>query len=243
MESSTILQSFKIQDKLNPLIWNRSGDGEYVIKPEVREKLIEIAENFIDFLGVDVDVEDITMTGSLSNYNWSSFSDIDLHIIVDFDSIDIDDDLLRQLFNSKKTIWNSTHDVEVYGFEVEVYVQNQSEPHFATGVYSIMYDEWINEPQQEEVTFDDEKLLSKASTWTNMIDGVYEKANLLDPEETLSLIEKVKDKLKKYRSCGLEKNGEYSYENLTFKFLRRNGYIQKLFDLKNKITDDILSLE
>jgi hypothetical protein len=106
-----------------------------------------------------------------------------------------------------------------------------------------MYDEWINEPQQEEVTFDDEKLLSKASTWTNMIDGVYEKANLLDPEETLSLIEKVKDKLKKYRSCGLEKNGEYSYENLTFKFLRRNGYIQKLFDLKNKITDDILSLE
>tara|TARA_R110002020_G_scaffold162396_13_gene348003 strand:+ start:1055 stop:1786 length:732 start_codon:yes stop_codon:yes gene_type:complete len=243
MESNTILQSFKIQDKLNPLIWNRSGDGEYVIKPEVREKLIEIAENFIDFLGVDVDVEDITMTGSLSNYNWSSFSDIDLHIIVDFDSIDIDDDLLRQLFNSKKTIWNSTHDVEVYGFEVEVYVQNQSEPHFATGVYSIMYDEWINEPQQEEVTFDDEKLLSKASTWTNMIDGVYEKANLLDPEETLSLIEKVKDKLKKYRSCGLEKNGEYSYENLTFKFLRRNGYIQKLFDLKNKITDDILSLE
>ena len=128
-----------------------------MIKPEVRKKLIEIAENFIDFLGVDVDVEDITMTGSLSNYNWSSFSDIDLHIIVDFDSIDIDDDLLRQLFNSKKTIWNSTHDVEVYGFEVEVYVQNQSEPHFATGVYSIMYDEWINEPQQEEVTFDDEK--------------------------------------------------------------------------------------
>ncbi len=243
MESNTILQSFKIQDELNPLIWNRSGDGEYVIKPEVREKLIEIAENFIDFLGVDVDVEDITMTGSLSNYNWSSFSDIDLHIIVDFNSIDIDDDLLRQLFNSKKTIWNSTHDVEVYGFEVEVYVQNQSEPHFATGVYSIMYDEWINEPQQEEVTFDDEKLLSKASTWTNMIDGVYEKANFLDPEETLSLIEKVKDKLKKYRSCGLEKNGEYSYENLTFKFLRRNGYIQKLFDLKNKITDDILSLE
>jgi len=243
MESNTILQSFKIQDELNPLIWNRSGDGEYVIKPEVREKLIEIAENFIDFLGVDVDVEDITMTGSLSNYNWSSFSDIDLHIIVDFDSIDIDDDLLRQLFNSKKTIWNSTHDVEVYGFEVEVYVQNQSEPHFATGVYSIMYDEWINEPQQEEVTFDDEKLLSKASTWTNMIDGVYEKANLLDPEETLSLIEKVKDKLKKYRSCGLEKNGEYSYENLTFKFLRRSGYIKKLFDLKNKVLDLSLSLD
>jgi len=243
MESNTILQSFKVQDGLNPTIWDEESDGLYIIKPEVREKLIEIASNFIEFIGVDVDVEDITMTGSLANYNWSSFSDIDLHIIVDFASTDIDNDLLRQLFNSKKTIWNSTHDIEVYGFEVEVYVQNQSEPHFATGVYSVMYEEWINEPQKEDVTFDNQKLLSKASTWVEMIDGVEEKSEVLQPEETLELIQKVKDKLKKYRSCGLEKNGEYSYENLTFKFLRRNGYIQKLFDLKNKITDDILSLE
>ena len=59
----------------------------------------------------------------------------------------------------------------------------------------------------------------------------------------LNFIHSRKNKLKKYRSCGLEKKGEYSYENLTFKFLRRNGYIQRLFDLKNKITDDTLSLE
>ena len=192
---------------------------------------------------MDIDVEDITMTGSLANYNWSSFSDIDLHIIVDLDSIDIDNDLLRQLFNSKKTIWNSTHNVEVYGFEVEVYIQNQNEPHFATGVYSIMYGEWINEPKKEDSAFEDNKLLSKAMTWVDMIDGVEKKSLILKPEETLELIEKVKNKLKKYRSCGLEKGGEYSYENLTFKFLRRNGYIQRLFDLKNKITDDTLSLE
>ena len=243
MESNTILQSFKVQDELNPTIWDKESDNEYMLKPEIREKLLEISENFIEFIGIDVDIEDITMTGSLANYNWSSFSDIDLHIIVDFESVDIDDDLLRQLFNSKKTIWNSTHDIEVYGFEVEVYVQNQNEAHFATGVYSIMYEEWINEPKQEETVFDDQKLLSKAYTWVDMIDGVEKKSTLLEPEETLELIGKVKDKLKKYRQCGLEKNGEYSYENLTFKFLRRNGYIQKLFDLKNKITDDILSLE
>lgn len=243
MEPNTILQSFKVQDELNQTIWNKESDGEYMLKSEVRDKLLEISENFIKFIGVDIDVEDITMTGSLANYNWSSFSDIDLHIIVDLDSIDIDNDLLRQLFNSKKTIWNSTHNVEVYGFEVEVYVQNQSEPHFATGVYSIMYGEWINESKKEDSTFEDNKLLSKAMTWVDMIDGVEKKSLILKPEETLELIEKVKNKLKKYRSCGLEKGGEYSYENLTFKFLRRNGYIQRLFDLKNKITDDTLSLE
>ena len=243
MEPKTILQSFKVQDELNQTIWDKESDGEYMLKSEVRDKLLEISENFIKFIGVDIDVEDITMTGSLANYNWSSFSDIDLHIIVDLDSIDIDNDLLRQLFNSKKTIWNSTHNVEVYGFEVEVYIQNQNEPHFATGVYSIMYGEWINEPKKEDSTFEDNKLLSKAMTWVDMIDGVEKKSLILKPEETLELIEKVKNKLKKYRSCGLEKGGEYSYENLTFKFLRRNGYIQRLFDLKNKITDDTLSLE
>lgn len=243
MEQNTILQSFKVQDELNQTIWDKESGGEYMLKSEVRDKLLEISENFIKFIGVDIDVEDITMTGSLANYNWSSFSDIDLHIIVDLDSIDIDNDLLRQLFNSKKTIWNSTHNVEVYGFEVEVYVQNQNEPHFATGVYSIMYGEWINEPKKEDSAFEDNKLLSKAMTWVDMIDGVEKKSLILKPEETLELIEKVKNKLKKYRSCGLEKKGEYSYENLTFKFLRRNGYIQRLFDLKNKITDDTLSLE
>ena len=243
MESNTILQSFKVQDELNPMIWDKESDNEYTLKSEIREKLLEISENFIQFIGVDVDVEDITITGSLANYNWSSFSDIDLHIIVDFDSNNIDNELLRQLFNSKKTIWNSTHDIEVYGFEVEVYIQNQEEPHFASGVYSVMYEEWINEPKKEEHTFEDNKLLSKAMTWIDMVDGVEKKSLILEPEETLDLIEKVKNKLKKYRQCGLEKNGEYSYENLTFKFLRRNGYIQKLFDLKNKITDDILSLE
>jgi hypothetical protein len=62
-------------------------------------------------------------------------------------------------------------------------------------------------------------------------------------EEVIEKIDSVKDRLKKYRSCGLEKDGEYSYENLVFKFLRRNGYIQKLFDFENEIMDKRLSLE
>ena len=56
-------------------------------------------------------------------------------------------------------------------------------------------------------------------------------------------IKKYKDKLKKYRTCGLEKDGEYSDENLVFKVLRRNGYIEKLFDFENKYIDKQLSLK
>jgi hypothetical protein len=49
--------------------------------------------------------------------------------------------------------------------------------------------------------------------------------------------------LKDYRQSGLDKDGEFSYENLVFKFLRRSGYIGKFFDTSNKALDKELSVE
>tara|TARA_R100001377_G_scaffold72946_1_gene48824 strand:- start:24 stop:767 length:744 start_codon:yes stop_codon:yes gene_type:complete len=246
MKTEKILQSFRIKDKLNSEIWdytNSENDNEPQLKPEIHNKLLVISDNFINFLGVDVDVEDITMTGSLANYNWSSFSDVDLHVLIDFDSTDIDKKVLRELFNAKQGMWNSLHDVEVYGYEVELYAQDANEPHFSTGVYSVMNEEWVVLPNKIEGTFDEKKVLQKSLVWMDMIDGAERKSYLQDPEETLTIIQKIKDKLKKFRKCGLEDMGEFSYENLVFKFLRRNGYLGKLSELKNKITDDTLSLE
>ena len=111
MESEKILQSFGVKDALNSEIWddtNAKNEKEPNLKPEIDERLLEIADDFIRFLGVDVDVEDITMTGSLANYNWSSFSDIDVHVLIDFDSSNIDNKVLRELFNAKQGMWNST---------------------------------------------------------------------------------------------------------------------------------------
>ena len=64
-----------------------------------------------------------------------------------------------------------------------------------------------------------------------------------DYDSAVKYIDSFKEKLKKYRSSGLEKEGEFSYENLVFKVLRRNGYIDKLFDFKNKLMDKELSIE
>ena len=77
----------------------------------------------------------------------------------------------------------------------------------------------------------------------DIIDGVLENAKDEDLDEAINLVKKYKEKLRKYRTCGLSKEGEFSYENLVFKFLRRSGYIKKLEDFKNKITDKKLSLE
>ena len=245
MEDNKILKSFKINNTLNNEIWDYDSsvnDKEPTINNEVKDILLEVSDDFINFLGVDIDVEDITMTGSLSNYNWSSFSDIDLHILVDFGSSNIPKKVLRELFNAKQGIWNSLRDITVYGYEVEIYVQDSEEPHFSSGVYSVLNDEWIVSPNKLETSWDGKKVLKKAKEWMDIIDGINRKTEIQSPEETLELIQKVKQKLKKFRKCGLEDKGEFSYENLAFKFLRRNGYLKKLADLKNNLTDESLSL-
>jgi len=242
-QNDRIISSFYIQDELNPEIWNESEDGSYTMKEEVRNSLLAIANEFVDFLGIEIFVSDITMTGSLANYNWSEFSDIDLHIMYDFTEAGEQKELYKELFKLKKTLFNSTHDIRVKGYEVELYVQDSSEPHFSTGVFSVMFDEWINEPTKESVKIDDKKLEEKAQQWMDIIDTVIDNVSDEDLDVALETIDKVKDKLKKYRSCGLEREGEYSYENLVFKFLRRNEYIQKLFDFTNDLVDKRLSLE
>lgn len=240
MDNQTnILNSFSVRDELNHKIWV-DEDGEYVMKEEVRDSLLKISDDFLEFIDMEMDVVDLTMTGSLANYNWSSYSDIDLHLIVDFESTD--DKVLQKYVNAKRIIWNSKHDVEVYGFEVEIYVQDVNEPHFASGVYSIEYEEWVIPPKQEEVDIETDKVLKKSNQWMEIIDDAEIEIEDRPYDESIILLQKVKDKLKRFRSCGLEKGGEYSVENLTFKFLRRNGYIRKLIDLINHIKDDELSL-
>ena len=245
MENFTkILSSFNIQDELNPDIWtNPDNPSESKMKEDIRMRLIEIADAFVEFLGYDIFIQDITMTGSLANYNWSDYSDIDLHIMYDYKESGPEEELFKDLFKLKKTLFNSTHDITVKGYEVELYVQDTNEPHYSTGVYSVLYNEWIEEPEPEDVKIDTNIIKNKVEQWTDIIDTVIEDVkDDKDLEDSIEKIDKLKDKIKKYRQCGLEDEGEYSYENLVFKFLRRNGYIQKLFDFQNELLDDKLSL-
>jgi len=240
-----IISSFDVKDELNPTIWDNPDDPtNAVMKEEIRLQLIEIANKFIEFLDYDIFIQDITMTGSLSNYNWSEFSDIDLHIMYDFNESGNEKELYKDLFKLKKTLFNSTHDITVKGYEVELYVQDINEPHISTGVYSVLFNEWLVEPTKEEVNINKKIITDKVEQWEDIIDLVIDDVEESgdDLETSLEKIQKVKDKLKKYRGCGLEKEGEYSYENLVFKYLRRNGYIQKLFDFQNDVIDNRLSL-
>lgn len=243
-KQSEILNSFSIQDKLNPDVWYFPNGKAEIMKPEIRERLLEIAYEFIEFLDVPVFIDDIILTGSLSNYNWSKFSDFDLHLIIDFNQFPKEAiELYQKLFNLKKILFNTNHDITIKKYDVELYAQDEKEPHESTGIYSVLFNDWIKKPKKEKVTINTDEIKNKTKQWMDIIDGVIENAEDEELEDAKKLIKKYKDKIKKFRQCGLDSGGEYSNENLVFKVLRRNGYIQKLYDFENKLTDKRLSLQ
>jgi hypothetical protein len=238
-----IINSFYLQDEFNPDLWNIPDDPKKVsLKPEIRERLLKVANLFIDYLDTDLFIQDIIFVGSLVGYNWSEFSDFDIHILIDLDESE-NRKMTEELFRLKKTVFNAAHDIRIKGYETELFVQDANEENNIVGVYSLLNDEWIRKPDKENFKVDKKKLMTKVNQWMDIIDGVLENAEDEDLEGAVKLVKKYREKLRKYRTCGLQKEGEYSYENLVFKFLRRNGYISKLENFKNEFVDKKLSLK
>ena len=221
------------KDSLNDKIWT----SEDALRPRIRKALMRIAEDFMDSLDVKVKIEDITFTGSLANYNYSPQSDIDLHVIVNFDKFKKHKDLAKGYFDKSRRIWNNKHKITVKGYEVEVYVQDETEPHHSSGVYSIEKNDWLVVPLKISPNFDVDVVQKKASDLMKRIDDA------LGEDASLSILSRLKDKIIKMRSEGLEKEGETSTENLVFKVLRRKGYLQKLMEAINIKYDQSMTVE
>lgn len=238
---SKIFQSFSLKETLNPKVWKNPTDPDKAVMiPKVRQALLRIAEQFIEYLGEDVFVEDVVLTGSLANFNWSEFSDFDLHIHVNLEDFEENAPLYKELYDLKKFIFNERHNIKIFGYDVELYAQDTEETHYSSGVYSVMNDEWINNPKKMEFELDQEVLKEKIKTWTDKIDNALETEGSKDD---VKVLENLRKKLKEYRQSGLEKDGELSYENLVFKFLRRSGHIEKLFNSMYQAVDKELSVE
>ena len=234
-----IVKSFKTKDSLSGVIFDKSG-SEFFMRDEIKKRLLEIADDFIEFLGIEFFIHDIILTGSLANYNWSDYSDVDLHILIDFKETDYKLDILKEFFDSKKNLWNKNHNIKIKKYDVELYVQDVDEKHLSSGVYSVLHDKWLVVPEKSNPKIDDRKIIEKGEEYANQIDELILKSK--DGEDVSDEIDNLKDKIKRFRQSGLDDGGEYSYENLTFKLLRRNGYIEKLINLKSEVADKKLSI-
>ncbi len=224
LEESAIVT---VNRRLNPKIWDAD-----TLKPEVKAKLIEIAQAFEEFIGIDIDVAEYTITGSNANYTWTEYSDLDLHLIVPGTPTDAE----RELYSAKKALWAEQHDITIKGLPVECYVQGADEPHHSTGVYSLSRDQWLVEPKKVKPKIDDAAVEAKK-------DGVMRELEMAMLSKDINKLRAVKEKIVKMRKAGLERAGEWSVENLVFKILRNLGLIDQLTEKIRELEDQELSLE
>lgn len=231
------LKSFKLADAvkfhtdLNPKLWKNDQ-----LDPLVKKQLLLIAEDFVEELGINgLDVVDVTVSGSNAAYSYTPHSDLDLHILVDMSKLP-NDEVYRELFNAKKTIYNDSHDITVHGVPVELYVQDSAQPVVSLGEYSIVHDKWIKVPKRKRANFDQNATKAKYEQLSRLI-------QLALKSKDVDKINKAIKTIKRYRQAGLDKGGEFGPENLAYKALRSQGAIQELYDTRDALHSEKLSIE
>ena len=217
------------RDTLNPTLWKNNQ-----LNSQIRLKLLEIAKNFIDFISIpEINLKDITISGSNAAYTYTDHSDLDLHLIVDIPNDK--ENLLKPLFDAKKNQYNFTRSIKIKGIDIEVYVQGSKDAHHSAGIYSVLDNRWISEPKQERVDINDDDVENKVNSY------VYKIRSALKSDDKAKIVA-VKDEIARIRKAGLEQAGEFSVENLTFKVLRAKGLIDELRTRIRELEDTELSL-
>lgn len=240
-------------DELNPKFWDlytsSSNTEKWVFDPIVRRKLLSIAEDFYEKFAEllpGVPIEDIQLTGSLANYNYTDYSDLDVHVLVDFSKVDVKKDVLKKAVDGIRFIWNLRHNIIIRNHDVELYLQDVSEPHASSGLYSLLNNRWVRKPKFDPPEVDSQDVDKKFEGIASEINSMQTKLISMpdvpsDAKKMYSRLTKLKEKIQNMRKEGLSKSGEFSVGNLAFKKLRNEGYIEKIINLISQSYERIYS--
>lgn len=227
------LSDFENKTTLNPQIFDLENDK---MKIDVRDILLEIADDFYELLNLKVEYTDIWLVGSNANYNWSEYSDVDVHLLIPFSEVNMDQDMIDSYFKDKGALWNNSHNLKIGPHKIELYVQNSEVDNVKSGgIYSILYDSWVRKPEYMEMDIDREGVENFIRAFGKRLDGVMQLKN--NPKELTKALQGLSDYLHDERTKGLQRGGEFSPENLAFKYLRNKGIGKKMKQIKIQAYD------
>lgn len=246
-ENEISLSSFKIKSELNPRFF---PNGK--LNSRVRLRLMDIADDFIKELAVDwVKPKDMILTGSIANYNWSRYSDVDVHIVYDFKKVyPKNSDFVDDYFKAKRENWLSNHEnLKIFGFPIEISIEDSNEDNPSSGRYSLYKNKWIVEPNDfQDAIINQDFVKKKSAYFMTQIDDIERK--MKDEKDSHKCekygnkVYRIFDKLRKMRTDGLaSKKKEMSSGNIIYKIIRRAGYLDKIWDIYNKSYDRSNSIE
>lgn len=220
-------------DTLNPILW----DEDNSLKPEIKSKLLEIYTAFVNKLKekeIPIDVVDVLLLGSNAAYNYGDKSDIDLHIVTDFNNIPLNDTLTQLFYNHEKTDFNEEYDITIKGLPVEVYIEDINAGTMSNGIYSLLQDKWLKFPEYNPPEDID---------YSKLYDFYKSKVSEALISDNSEIIKSLINEIKMLRKMSLMDGGEYSKGNLVFKELRNDGSIDELYNKLSELTSKELSLE
>lgn len=230
-----LIEAIELHDTLNPKFWK----SDMQLKPDVRQKVLEIVdefkENVKDMTDIELNPLDIYIVGSNASYNYTDKSDLDVHIVINFDTIDDNTGLVQSLMNFQKSEFNNGYDITIYDTDVELYVEDINSSTMSNGIFSVMQDQWIKKPEPIEVP-EIEGLEDAVDEWKDKINAALDSK---DPKE----ISKTIDDLYILRKNSLLSGGEFSEGNQIFKDVRNLGLLGDLRELYAKLRSKELSLE
>lgn len=225
-------ENFEIHSTLNSDLFNTETSEMH---PDVHQALMKVAAFFLeDYLDSEIPIIDIRVVGSNASYNYTAASDIDLHIVTNFEQLTPCVELISQLFQLQKSKFNADYNIKVKGREVEVYVEDLKAGAVSNGVYSILKNDWVKFPKQINANIEDTS--EDVVAWIEDIETAINTNNISDVQDCIN-------RLYLMRKDSIAAEGEYSYGNQVFKDIRNLGYLNKLKSTYKDLKSSDLTLE
>ena len=225
--------------QLDPKFWDDDN-----LDPGIRKKLLKIARDFFESVELDTEVIDIYFMGSMCNYNYNELSDLDTHIVIDYEDVG-PRELVEKAVDGERFVWNTRHNISLRGHDVELYIQDVSDKKPHAAIYSLVNDEWVQKPKFDPPKLTDDDILPKYNSYVfeiNQLEKLMnEESDLDELEKYYTRAKEIKKKLSEARAMGIKEKGEFSIENLVFKKLRNEGFVGKLIDVKNGLYDKMFA--
>ena len=216
-------EALELHNNLNPAIWTK----DETLLPEVEDRLFKIVNKFQSECYLPLDIVDVHLVGSNASFNYNRYSDLDVHIVVNFDLIDASKEVLLAAYNLQKAKFNQDYDISIHGVNVEMYIEDINSMTASNGIYSLYNKKWIKKPIRKEYPKLDDRFYTTANKLADKIRGVLANGDFVE-------ITKMINMLYMMRKNGLATDGEFSVGNLLFKEIRNLGLLD---DLKHKLKE------
>ena len=153
-------EDLKLHKTLNPVLWTDDNKLRSSVNNKIR-KIVKLFKDELKEWGIDLIIKDIVIVGSNASYNYTSNSDIDVHIVADIDKLNCNQRHLQIIYDLFKTNFNNKYDIDFHNISVELYVEDYNKPAKSNGRYSIISNKWLSLPSVDKIPDVDERRVDK----------------------------------------------------------------------------------